>query len=190
MVVLFLALLISAANRFGGDVVGGIQHYMVSYHLIGFSYYDYQYHDPKSILHTLSYGRSSLGFLDQMLEIISRFFDFDYKSASVENADYNNQDVEIGRHEIRETNAFGTLLFTFYRDFNIAGIAVGGFLYGAVVTYARYRGVQSWRARGYFLFLASAWMVGMMVSPLEQTYFWFTVLALAFIGLANRGIKL
>ena len=33
---LFATLLISAANRFGGDVLGGFQRYVVGYHLLGF----------------------------------------------------------------------------------------------------------------------------------------------------------
>ena len=42
MLVLFSTLLASAANRFGGDVLGGLQRYIVGYHLIGFSFYDHQ----------------------------------------------------------------------------------------------------------------------------------------------------
>jgi oligosaccharide repeat unit polymerase len=188
--VLFATLLASAANRFGGDVLGGLERYIVGYHLLGFSYYDYQYNDPQSILHSLSYGRSSLGFLDQMLETSLKFIGVVYNAASVENSTYNDQAVNIGLNEIREVNAFGTILFTLYRDFHLIGIMLGGFLYGAVVTHVLYRSAQSWICGALFLFLASSWMMGMMVSPLEQAYFWFAAVALGLFGLVNRGIKL
>jgi hypothetical protein len=37
--------------------------------------------------------------------------------------------------------------------------------------------------------LASAWMMGMMVSPLEQAYFWFATVALGLLALVNRGLS-
>lgn len=186
---LFGTLLVSAANRYGGDVLGGLQRYVVGYHLLGFSFYDYQYNDPQSILHSLSYGRSSLGFLDQILETTLKLFDVDYKAASNENTDSNASDVDIGLSEIKSFNAFGTLLFGLYRDFNVIGIVLGGFLYGAVVTHVLYRSAQSWNCGALFLFLASSWMMGMMVSPLEQAYFWFAAVVLGLMGIVNRGIK-
>lgn len=188
-ILLFLTLLASAANRFGGDLLGGFQRYIVGYHLIGFSFYDYQYNDTNSILHSLTYGRSSLGFLDQILETISKSLGFDYKAASSENSTFNSEDVDIGLTELKLFNAFGTLLFGFYRDFHLAGIVIGGFLYGAVVTHARYCSARSWVFASMFLFLASAWMIGMMVNPLEQAYFWFTVVVLILMKVVNRGVN-
>ncbi len=86
-------------------------------------------------------------------------------------------------------NAFGTIIFTLYRDFNFVGILLGGFLYGAVVTYARYRSHMSWWHGALFLMLAPAWMMGMMVSPLEAAYFWFVIVALGSLQLVNRGVR-
>lgn len=188
--VLFATLLASAANRFGGDVLGGLQRYIVGYHLIGFSFYDHQYNDLRSILHSLSYGRSSLGFLEQMLETTLKFVGVVYNAASAENSTYNDRAVDIGLKEYRGVNAFGTLLFSLYRDFQLVGIMLGGFLYGAVVTHVLYRSAQSWICGALFLFLASSWMTGMMVSPIEQAYFWFAAVVLGLFGLVNRGIKL
>ena len=187
VLVLFLTLLASAANRFGGDVVGGLQRYIVGYHLIGFSFYDHQYLDPNSILHVHSFGRSSLGFLDQMLEAMSKMVGGAYKAASFENATYNNDAVDIGVGEVKEFNAFGTLLFGWYRDFHIVGILVGGFAYGALTTHALYRSASNWVSGALFMILASSWMMGMMVNPLEQAYFWFAVVALGVFGLVNRS---
>jgi len=189
MLVLFSTLLASAVNRFGGDVLGGLQRYIVGYHLIGFSYYDYQLQDPSSILHVHSYGRSSLGFLDQMLEAASKVVGLTYQAASFENSNFNDQAVDIGRSQVREFNAFGTFLFSLYRDFHIVGILVGGFLYGAVATHTLYSGARNWHCGALFLVLASAWMMGMMVNPLEQAYFWFVVVALGMLALVNKGLR-
>ena len=189
VLILFSTLLASAANRFGGDVLGGLQRYVVGYHLVGFSFYDYQYHDPNSILHIYSYGRSSLGFLDQMLEAVSKMAGADYKAASFENSTYNNEAVDIGRSEFRAFNAFGTLLFSLYRDFHMVGILVGGFAYGALTTHALYQSARNWVCGAFFIMLASSWMMGMMVNPLEQAYFWFAVVVLGAFSLVNRGIR-
>jgi oligosaccharide repeat unit polymerase len=189
VLVLFSTLLASAANRFGGDVLGGLQRYIVGYHLIGFSFYDHQYLNPNSILHVHSFGRSSLGFLDQMLEAVSKMVGAAYKAASFENATYNNDTVDIGVDEVKEFNAFGTLLFGLYRDFHFVGILIGGFAYGALTTRALYRSTNNWANGALFMILASSWMMGMMVNPLEQAYFWFAIVAIGLFGLVNRGVR-
>ena len=189
VLVLFLTLIASAVNRFGGDVIGGLQRYIFGYHLIGFSFYDHQLQDPNSLLHAYSYGRSSLGFLDQMLEAASKVVGVSYQAASFENSNFNDQAVDIGLHESREFNAFGTFLFSLYRDFHLVGILAGGFVYGAVATHALYSSARNWLCGALFLVLASAWMMGMMVNPLEQAYFWFTIVALGLLALVNRGLR-
>lgn len=183
-------LLASSANRFGGEILGGIKHYVIDYHLIGFSFYDHQYQDSASILHSHSFGRSSLGFLEQVLENLLKPFSIGFQAASSENAQYLDTAIDIGCKETLARNAFGTIVFTFYRDFNLIGILLGGFLYGAVVTYARYRSSMSWKHGALFLMLASAWMMGMMVSPLEAVYFWFVIVALSLFQVVNRGLRL
>ncbi len=190
MLVVLSTLLASAVNRFGGDIIGGLQRYIVGYHLIGFSFYDFQFQDPHSILHNHSFGRSSLGFLDQMLEALSKVLGLGYQAASFENSTYNNEALDLGRSEVREFNAFGTLLFSLYRDFHVAGIVIGGFFYGAVATYALRRSDSDWICGAVFMLLASSWMMGMMVNPLEQAYFWFAVVALGAFALVSRGVRL
>jgi oligosaccharide repeat unit polymerase len=186
---LCVGLVASAANRFGGDVMGGLQRYIVGYHLVGFSFYDQQYLDSDSILHVPSFGRSSLGFLEQVLENFLKPFSDSFQAASFANSEFTNTAIDIGANETMSFNAFGTIIFTLYRDLNVVGIFVGGALYGAAVTNARYRSHSSWRHGALFFMLASAWMMGMMVSPLEAAYFWFVVVALWLFQLANRGIR-
>ena len=182
-------LIASSVNRFGGDIIGGIQHYVINYHLVGFTFYDHHYLDPKSILHAHSFGRSSLGFLEQVLENLLKPFSIGFQAASSENAEFVDAAIDIGARESKLSNAFGTIIFTLYRDFNLFGILLGGFIYGAVVTYARYRSHMSWRLGALFLMLASAWMMGMMVSPLEAVYFWFVIVALGLLQFVNRGVR-
>lgn len=187
--VLVAVLVASATNRGGTGVLAGIQHYIINYHLIGFSFYDFQYHDARSILHETSFGRSSLGFIDQMLHGFLKRLSVDYSAASFENSTFNDVPIDLGAAVSLQFNAFGTILFTLYRDFAFVGIMVGGFLYGSAATLARYRSKYSWRAGAIFLLLASAWMMGMMVSPLEEAYFWFTIIALGLISIVNRGLR-
>jgi len=190
-----IGLMASAANRFGGgdvsggDVMGGLQRYFFGYHLVGFSFYDHHYLDPNSILHTHSFGRSSLGFLEMVLEKILKPFSTGFQAASSENAEFTNSAIDIGASELKEFNAFGTIVFTLYRDFNLVGIFLGSFFYGAAATYAHYRSHTSWRHGALFLMLASAWMMGMMVSPLEAAYFWFVVVTLGLLQIVNRGMR-
>jgi hypothetical protein len=187
--IICVGLIASSVNRFGGDVIGGIRHYVINYHLIGFTFYDHQYIDSKSILHAHSFGRSSLGFLEQVLENLLKPFSIGFQAASSENAEFVNAAIDIGARDSMMVNAFGTIIFTLYRDFNLVGILLGGFLYGAIATYARSRSHISWRHGALFLLLASAWMMGMMVSPLEAAYFWFVIVALGLLQLVNRGVR-
>jgi oligosaccharide repeat unit polymerase len=189
LVVLFVVLLASAANRFGGDIMGGFQRYIFGYHLVGFSYYDYQFSDPNSILHSHTFGRSSLGFLDQALEQFLKGIGSTYRAASLENAEFNERALDLGATSVLEFNAFGTILFGLYRDFNVIGIALGGMVYGIVVTLARYKSAQSWMSGALFLLLAAAWMMGMMVDPIEEAYFWGVIVVLYVFGVINRGVR-
>lgn len=192
MGMIVVVLLASAANRFGGnygeDILGVVQRYFLGYHLIGFSFYDHQYLDPNSILHAHSFGRSSLGFLDRVFQALAKLLGADYTAASLENTDYNSEAVDIGLREIRQFNAFGTIVFGLYRDFHLFGIVLGGLAYGAVTTRALHRGATHWQWGALFMLLASSWMMGMMVNPIERPYFWFAIVALAFLALTSpRG---
>lgn len=183
---LFAVLTLSAINRFGGDFLGAIQRYFIGYHLIGFTFFDYQFNNPSSILHVHSYGRSSLGFLDQAFDLLSRISGIEYKSASMANVAMNTVAVDVGATDGRVVNAFGTFLFGLYRDFNFVGVLTGGFIYGVVTTSTLYYYGRSWVCRAIFLILSSSWMVGMMVNPIEQSYFWFSIMFIGIIMVLNR----
>jgi oligosaccharide repeat unit polymerase len=190
IVSLVILLIAVSANRIGGDVLSGIQRYVFGYHTAGFSFYEYHFKNPGSLLHEHTFGRSSLGFLEQVLEIISRRIDLGFVAASSENATYNNESVDLGAIEIIEGNAFGTFLFGFYRDFHIVGVIGGGFLYGGLSTFLLAKGRQSWAYAAAFYVLGTSWMVGMMVNPIEQAHFWFSILFIGILSVLNRGFKL
>ncbi|MBQ1784369.1 MAG: hypothetical protein II007_12025 [Gammaproteobacteria bacterium] len=189
LVLICAILFASAANRYGGDVLGALQRYVVGYHLVGFSFYDYHYRNVDSILHAHSFGRSSLGFLEQILENALEPFSSEFRAASFENAEFTNTAIDIGSQQAKEFNAFGTIIFTLYRDLNWVGIFIGGFIYGSVTTLSLYRSHYSWRHGALFFMLATAWMMGMMVSPLEAAYFWFVIVTLSLLQIVNRGVR-
>lgn len=189
--IVVISLLASATNRYGDndDVFGAIRRYFIGYHLIGFSFYDHHFMDANSILHVPSFGRSSLGFFEHVMQQLLEPFSTGFRAASSANAEFNDVRIDIGASDPKAFNAFGTIVFTLYRDFNLVGIALGGFLYGAAATYTRYRGSTSWRHGAIFYLLASAWMMGMFVSPVEAAYFWFVVVALGLFQIVNRGVR-
>lgn len=189
VLLLILVLLAVAANRFGGDVLGGLQRYVFGYHMAGFAFYGHHFHEPSSLLHDHSLGRSSLGFLEQAMEIVSRRLDLGFVAASSTNADFNNEAVDLGRTELIEANAFGTFLFGLYRDFHFFGIVAGGLVYGALVTLLLRRSHRQWGAGAVFYVLASSWMVGMMVNPIEQVHFWFSLTLIGVLVIGNRGLR-
>lgn len=179
---LIFTLLISAGNRYGSLAWGAVERYFINYHLIGFSLYDHFYNDPSNILHELSFGRSSLGFFDQFFDLSLRSLGFDLQAASFQNRNENMKPVNIGEGDKFYANAFGTIIFSFYRDFNILGIVLGGFFYGYFLVKYYIMSAFSWRARSIYLILATGWVTGMMVSSVEQPYFWFSIFLVMFLS--------
>ncbi|WP_345877391.1 O-antigen polymerase [Shewanella algae] len=182
LVVVGVILLIAATIRFGG--VGFsydlIEHYLINYHIIGFSFYDAQFSNPNSILFEHTFGRSSLGVIDQFFDLFTRFMGGDFTAASFENRDFNQVPIDLGGGI--KGNAFGTMLFTFYRDFSYVGIILGGFIYGFFMVYFHSYSSLNWRYRAIFILLSYGWFTGMMVSPIEQGYFWFSILYILLIS--------
>lgn len=183
---MFILLICSSLNRFGGNIKGALFRYFIGYHLAGFSFYGYHIENCESILHVCSFGRSTIGYIDQTIDILLRIIGSSYTSASLENANYNMIPVELGSSHERLVNAFGTILFSFYRDLGLCGIIIGGILYGASVTYNLIYITKNWLNQAFFLILASSWLLGMMVSPVEQSYFWFSIIFLKIINIFEK----
>lgn len=180
-------LLLAATIRYGtGEFSKGvIEHYVINYHIIGFSFYDQHVLNHNSLLYEHSFGRSSAGFFEQILDLILRPLQLNWSAASFENRDYNMTPLMIGSNF--EGNAFGTLLFTFYRDFSYMGVVLGGLLFGYFTCKAYLKSVINWRFMALLLLLLYSWFTGMMVSPIEQGYFWFSVVFLLVISRFKVG---
>lgn len=190
LLIIVFALLAAASLRFGTGKLSYavIEHYIINYHLIGFSFYDYHFANKSSILHDYSFGRSSIGFIEQLFDLLFRAASLDFSAASFENRDHNMKPVQIGNGF--EGNAFGTILFSFYRDFSYSGIIIGSVLYGLALSASFCKSKTSFRARAVFIMLTYGWLTGMMVSPLEQGYFWFSLMCIFGSKLLNVKGKL
>ena len=127
-------------------------------------------------------------FVVQVLDLILRPAALDYTAASFENRDQNMVPVSIGNNF--EGNAFGTILFSFYRDFSFVGILLGSVLYGATLAASFFKSKNNTRARAIFIMLSYGWFTGMMVSPLEQGYFWFAIIVISLPQIRFSKVKL
>jgi len=171
-------LLIAASLRFGKFHFWGIaQKYLISYHTLGFYFLDYKLNDPNSILHSLSFGRSLLGWFDSTFDLFIRLFDKDaYIAANLENLNDNMKPILAGYYlgDPIYVNAFGTVLFTMYRDFNIVGIFLYSFLYGIILAYSFSRS-QRFVWKSVFSILMIAGITSIYQSAVEKPFFWFSI---------------
>ncbi|HEY1196832.1 oligosaccharide repeat unit polymerase, partial [Flavobacterium sp.] len=71
---------------------------------------------------------------DSILSVIYRLLvDNTFLPANSENAKELDTFIDIGLREVKETNAFGTILFTAFRDFGYFGIIIIPFFLGFVI---------------------------------------------------------
>lgn len=187
-----VALGFSSFNRYGEFSTLALRKYFVEYNTIGFSYYDSKLADNSSLLHERSYGRSSLGVLDQFVATAVKTLsgDVTYISANAENVAQNAQPVDIGLHEAIAGNAFATINFTFYRDFGVSGIILGGLIYGFVLRCLTSRATTNVFLRPINVILCAGWAMSLMVSPLERPFFWITILILLIMAVFCTPFRL
>jgi oligosaccharide repeat unit polymerase len=184
LLVLTLLVVAAAFNRFGSIDIGGmLSHYLISYHTIGFALFDFYYQKTGSLLHEHSFGLSLLGSFDFIFSYVVNFFGGEYVASTVQNVMHNSIPVNLGKQgTINYGNAFGTYLFTFYRDLNIVGVFLYSFLYGAILGITNKKAINGDRF-GYslFLYFISMGTIGMYVSPLDYVYFWIVPIIMLFI---------
>ena len=173
IVVIFLA----AVNRFGSfDINGVFEYYFFNYHILGFSYFDSIFLDSKSFLHDHSLGILSFGVIFQLPAIILNKLGYPDLFIFYDNYSYYLSSVrDIGRHEYVGTNAFNTLLGTFYKDFGVFGAILPPFIYGFFMMKNYIKSYVSNFSRGLFIILAFSWIVGVMISPVGRPYFWMSI---------------
>jgi oligosaccharide repeat unit polymerase len=122
-------------------VLDTLAHYGISYHTLGFTMFDVSLNDRNSYLNnTLTLGRASFGFPDQLLEILSRRIDSEgVRSVSRNLIREMDKPTLVGFQSWRPdglyyANAFFTVLYPLYLDLRLPGVIIGGFLYGFLLT--------------------------------------------------------
>jgi len=183
VILLFFGSIIMAAgfNRFGAvDLTGMLSHYIISYHTLGFSLFDYYYHKPDSLLHDHTFGLSILSTFDFVAAYFLKILGCNecYMDALSQNVYANSVNVNLGANgSVRYVNAFGTYLYTFYRDFNFVGIILYSVLYGITLAHLNAKSLTG--NRYYFSLYIYAIVMGMIamgVSPFDFKHFWFVIL--------------
>ena len=165
--------------------------FVVDYHTIGFALIDTELANPASDLNVRpTYGRLTFGGLESLLTIVIRRFDREYNSPALANAVRMTANVQVGRlgNEPKLYNSFYTILYTFYSDARYLGLLIGGMVLGWL-TFAVHRWWGETRrleALVYALFLLSIVLLGIFVSPLENTRTWLVGLGLLTLRLWPR----
>ena len=182
LILIICLIVISAFNRFGdNDLLGVVRHYLISYHTLGFKIFEYNYFLDESILHKHTFGLSFFGTFDFIIAYLFKLFGLGemYTSAIMENVSYNMTPVPVGD---KSSNAFGTYLFTYYRDFGFVGIILFSWLYGFVLGTLNRNSIKGYRVSYMlYLYLLSMGVIGIYVSPLDYSYFWLVILMVFFI---------
>lgn len=180
---LITLIIIAAFNRFGSnDVAGVLSHYLISYHTLGFSFFDNYYQLQGSLLHEHSFGLSLFGTFDFIFSYFYNLCGGEYIAATTQNVIHNSQPVELGKFGGHYSNAFGTYLFSFYRDFNFVGVLLYSFIYGAILASTYKKSVKGDRiSYSLFLYFISMGIIAIYVSPLDYSYFWIVPCIVLFV---------
>ncbi|MDO8254149.1 hypothetical protein [Shewanella algae] len=173
--IFFIVIMFAAINRFGAfDLISVFAYYPVSYFTLSFTLFDINLNDSGSLLHDYTYGESTLGYISLYVSLVLKTFlgeGFNYISASSENVQYNSVCLNVGADSYRCMNAFGSILFSFYRDFGVLGVWLGGGIVGLVLgVTAKYSQHFKWGCLN--LYLLTSLMLAICVSPFDLPYFW------------------
>lgn len=117
------------------DLIGK---YLIDYHTVSFSILDKELRDPKSLIHDTTYGRSSLGSFERLAIRGLRFIGVDKISQVDLNGLALMSNREVGRDNSgngKYYNAFGSVLFSLYRDGKILFLCMAGFVFGFLISY-------------------------------------------------------
>lgn len=107
--------------------------YLIDYHTVSFSIFDSHMNDPGSILHLSSNGRSSLGPFERLVVRGLQLLGIDKDSQVDMNGLALSEGREVGQNAAGGKiyyNAFGSVLFSLYRDGKIFFIVAAGIVFG------------------------------------------------------------
>lgn len=170
LLLVFGVIFSAAVNRYGvADVGGVVTYYFVNYHTLGFYLYQVGIERVSGEMFTL--GRSIAGPVELYLsKIVEYCCGLGFESAYAANLSANSETV-VAMKDGRYSNAFVTVLFSFYRDFGLLGISFGAIFYGALLGALQGRqGVLG----AIYLYVLVLGMLSIYASPFEQPYLWLT----------------
>lgn len=183
---LAIILIFSAFGRYGSsNFLAVMNHYLISYNTLGFVFFDEKINDVNSVLHSHTFGMSFLGSLEYVFVYLLNMLGDNFSSLSTiqENVHENMVPLYLSKDPSRGLNAFGTILFTFYRDFGLFGVAFLGVVSGFFTFKFRYLGkVKSRVYYACYIFLLQSMIAGIGVSPFDFPYFWSTVIFIFIFG--------
>lgn len=141
----------------------------IEYNIYGFRIFDANIKDPTSIIHVHTYGRSFLGQIDAIFSILYRFtIDNNFLPANSINGKFLDTYIDFGIKETKTANAFGTLFFTFYRDFGFYGIIFYSMISGFILNYLNLKFVST---RKPSFFIIGIFIVYSLVFSVYQSVF-------------------
>lgn len=172
----------------------------VDYHTVGLVLFDQELQAPSSRLNSgLSYGRSTIGGLDNLALIFLRRFNQDIIPVAQESGAYMAESRQVGRNARGEPiygNAFYTILYSLYYD----GRYLAVILFSLVFGYFLSSTYLNWLKNGAMSSLMTAILLtyvgvfSLFQSPVEGLKFWVSLLlipwmtrfSLAFVKPAQR----
>jgi len=167
----------------------------ISYHTVGYVLLDQALSDQTSPLNDLiGWGRASLaGFLLAFTQII-RLFNSSYQPFLMEWLPYTEAFHDLGIKTASGKpfmfNAYYTMLFPFYLDFRLPGVAIISFSIGLGLHsfYESWLRYKSPLAFAWFVFLASFCMMSIFLSLTQKVYF-FSALFLLLTAYARTNVR-
>jgi len=178
---LITILVLSAMNRGRGlEILEVLHRYFIDYFTLGFNIFDYLLKNESSFMNDTTYGMSTLLPLDHLL---SRLFS---QSTPIwfENSNMLNDPFPLTDNIMHQPNAFGTIGFTLYKDFNYLGSILGGLLFGFIMFLLNFTSSISGKFLSVYLVLFS--LLSMMVSPFMQLWFWMGLIYLTILLIFER----
>lgn len=177
---IFFIVFFIAANRFGRfDLYGVLIYYPATYFTISFSFFDHYFTQPNSILFEHTYGESILGYISLIFSLFLRTLgdDFVYTSATVENVFNNSIFINLGLSDDKYVNAFGSILFSSFRDFGVFGVLLVGYFFGFFLFLSKLRYKEPFFGTLH-IYLLVILIMAFTVSPFDLPFFWNTIICI------------
>ncbi|MBC7427462.1 MAG: oligosaccharide repeat unit polymerase [Bacteriovorax sp.] len=185
----FLSILVIGSFR-GYKANEQFNRFIIDYHTIGFSLFDYELKNPNSPLNqTTTYGRLSIGGLETFFTIFIRQFDKSYYSPALSNSIRMSKDqIHIGHDSY---NSFYTLLYTFYSDGGFFGVILAGVLIGLYMhsKFKRWEKFHHTVDAFYVVLVLSTLILSIFVSQFEIMRTWIVLIICLLVDISTKYFK-